>query len=168
MDTINTLESVFAADDYLYFYKDSLKDEYTREEVNFLIRELNLDKPQKILDLACGHGRHANLLADFGHQVTGVDLSQDFLAIARKNAKSQGVNVHYLCADSRTYSDPAAYDCVIHLFSSFGYFSDEENEQVIRNIADSLKPDGLFCLDILNRDAFLKEYPRFFYPGKKR
>lgn len=155
------LTSVFNAEDYLYFYEYSLKDEYTKEEVDFLIRELAPDKPKKILDLACGHGRHANRLAGFGHEVTGVDSNQDFLDIAREDAKRHGVAVQYLCDDARKYTSPAEFDCVIHLFSSFGYFPDEENEIVIRNVAASLRPGGLFCLDILNRDAFLKDFPRF-------
>jgi SAM-dependent methyltransferase len=70
------------------------------------------------------------------------------------------LKTRYLCRDSRIYSSPEEYDRVIHLFSSFGYFSDEENEQVLRNIAGSLKPGGLFCFDILNRDTFLKDVPQ--------
>jgi SAM-dependent methyltransferase len=154
-------QSVFNAEDYLYFYENSLKDKYTREEVDFLIRELNLDKPKNILDLACGHGRHANKLAGFGHKVTGVDNNQEFLDIAKEDAIRSGVTVQYFCGDARGYKSPDEYDCVIHLFSSFGYFPDDENEQVIRNVAKSLKPGGLFCLDILNRDAFLKDFPRY-------
>ncbi|PWR71280.1 class I SAM-dependent methyltransferase [Methanospirillum lacunae] len=153
--------SVFDAEDYLYFYGDMIKDEYTDEEVAFLIQKLCLESNKKILDLACGHGRHANRLAEFGHDVTGIDQSQEFLSIGRDDADKRGVRVKYLCFDSRKYCEPEAYDCVIHLFSSFGYFSDEENELVIRNIASSLRPGGMVCLDILNRDVFLKDYPRF-------
>lgn len=59
-------DAVFRADDYLYFYGDSLKDEYTEQEVEFLVRELGIRKRMSILDLACGHGRHANRLAARG------------------------------------------------------------------------------------------------------
>lgn len=138
-----------------------MKNEYSEEEVAFLIRELALDKPKKILDLACGHGRHANRLAGYGHEVTGVDGNQNFLDIARECAKKDGVSVEYLCDDARKYTSPADFDCIIHLFSSFGYFTDTENEQVIRNVAESLRHGGLFCIDILNRDAFLKDFPRY-------
>nr|WP_319538654.1 class I SAM-dependent methyltransferase [uncultured Methanospirillum sp.] len=155
------MKSVFSAEDYLYFYSDHLKDEYSDEEVAFLIRELSLNEPRAILDLACGHGRHSNRLAGFGHVVTGVDQSSEFLDIAERDAEKKGVNVRYLCADSRSYCEEKTYDCIIHLFSSFGYFSDEENELVIRNVTGTLKEGGLFCLDILNRDTFLKDYPRF-------
>jgi len=160
-------DSVFDADDYLYFYKDNLKEEYTKEEVDFLIRELPLKMGSRILDLACGYGRHANMFAGFGYHVTGVDRNQDFLDIAMEDAVRKSVHVTYRCSDSRSYVAPSTYDCVVHLFSSFGYFSDEENEQVIHNIACSLNPDGMFCLDILNRDAFLKDYPRFSVKEKE-
>lgn len=152
---------VFQADDYLYFYENLLKPEYAQEEVQFLLREVIFDKPVKILDLACGHGRHANLLAGFGHTVTGVDNNQEFLAIAENDASNSGIKVGYLCEDSRKYSFPGEYDCIIHLFSSFGYFSDEENELILKNITVSLRKGGRFCLDILNRDAFLKDFPRY-------
>jgi len=90
-----------------------------------------------------------------------VDQSRNFLTIAENEAEKKGIHVRYLCADSRRYFENGKYDCIIHLFSSFGYFSDDENEQVIKNIAVSLIEGGLLCLDILNRDAFLKDYPRF-------
>jgi SAM-dependent methyltransferase len=152
-------DAVFRADDYLYFYGDSLKDEYSEQEVGFLVRELSLQKRMSILDLACGHGRHANRLAAQGFAVTGVDRSQEFLAIAGDDAKQRRVSVRYICADVRKYMVVKEYDRVIHLFSSFGYFTDPENDQVIRNIAASLKTGGMLCLDILNRDAALKYLP---------
>lgn len=53
-------KDVFDPDDYLYFYSEHLEGEQLQREINFIVKELNLDKPVKILDLACGHGRHAN------------------------------------------------------------------------------------------------------------
>jgi 2-polyprenyl-3-methyl-5-hydroxy-6-metoxy-1,4-benzoquinol methylase len=85
-------ESVFEVDDYLYFYQDRLTEERTEKEVEFLVRELGLSTPKKILDLACGHGRHSNSLAKLGHRVTGVDITQGFLE-ARRNANKLGVDV---------------------------------------------------------------------------
>lgn len=153
-------KSVFQADDYLYFYESALKDEYSDQEISFIVRELALDRSMGILDLACGHGRHANRLAALGHAVTGIDSNPDFLAIAQKEAEEKGLKIRYLCSDSRQYSSPGEFDRVIHLFSSFGYFSDADNEQVLRNVAKSLNPGDLFCFDILNRDVFLKDLPR--------
>ncbi len=78
--------AVFDVDDYLYFYSESLTDERTEKEVNALIKLLALDRPKKILDLACGYGRHTNRLAVMGHTMTGVDITPGFLEIARRDA----------------------------------------------------------------------------------
>ena len=153
------LDAVFCADDYLYFYGDSLMEEYTDEQVAFLVRELGLESRMKILDLACGQGRHANRLARLGYSITGVDRSREFLDRAQADANQQNVPVTYLCADSRNYAEAGEYDRVIHLFSSFGYFTDAENLQVMKNIAASLKSGGLLCLDIPNRDVSLQKLP---------
>lgn len=160
-DPVFDFDAVFRADDYLYFYGDSLKDEYTEQEVGFLVRELSLQKRMSILDLACGHGRHANRLAARGFAVTGLDRSREFLAIAAEDAQQRHVGVRYLCMDARNYTVVKEYDRVIHLFSSFGYFPDTENELVIRNIAACLKNGGMLCLDILNRDTAVKYIPAF-------
>jgi len=149
-------DAVFRADEYLYFYGDSLRDEYTENEVAFLVRELAPEKGMKILDLACGHGRHANRLARLGYLVTRVDRSREFLDFAAEDAKQRKAAVTYLCDDVRKYVAVGEYDRIIHLFSSFGYFTDAENEQVLKNIAVSLRSGGLLCLDIPNRDGFLQ------------
>ncbi|MEO0213867.1 MAG: class I SAM-dependent methyltransferase, partial [candidate division WOR-3 bacterium] len=86
----SNLKAVFEANDYLYFYKDVLTEERTNKEVEFLTKELELNSPMKILDLACGYGRHANRLAELGHNVTGVDINSDFLEIAKNEAKEKG------------------------------------------------------------------------------
>jgi len=122
------------------------------------VKELELDKPMKILDLACGHGKHANRLAELGHCVTGVDVTSGFLEIAKKEAKEKGVSVKYIMEDMRKISFQEEFDRVLLLFTSFGYFEDEENLRVLKNIANALKPSGLFCFDTFNRDVFLKHF----------
>jgi SAM-dependent methyltransferase len=159
-DSAFDFNAVFSAKDYLYFYETALKEEYTQQECTFLARELALEKPMKILDLACGHGRHANLIGNLGYSITGIDGNPDFLAIARKEAKKRGLDIRYMCGDIRSIAYHGEFDRVTLLFSSFGYFTDEENEKVLRNVADALTPGGLFCFDILNRDVFLKDLPR--------
>jgi SAM-dependent methyltransferase len=129
-------EAVFDVEDYLYFYGDSLTGKGTDQQVETLVSALGLDRPLKILDLACGYGRHANRLAVLGHQVTGVDLTEGFLELARKDALMR--------------------DVVLCLFTAFGYFDDEENLGVLQQVVRALKPGGRFVLDIQNRDFFMK------------
>lgn len=151
-------EAVFEPDDYLYFYRDVLTEERTKREIEFLVKELELDKPLKILDLACGYGRHANRLAELGHRVTGVDINSGFLEIAKREAKEKGVSVKYIMEDMQKISFHEEFDRVLLLFTSFGYFEDEENFLVLKKVADALKPSGLFCFDIPNRDVCLKHF----------
>lgn len=150
------LESVFEADDYLYFYSDSLTDERSDRDVSSLINLLDLHPPMKILDLACGFGRHANRLAALEYSVTGIDQSDDFLDIARKHASEMGVDVNYLRADMRRIEIVEEFDSVIMMFTTFGYFSDDDNFRVLKNIARALKPGGTLGFDIPNRDVTLK------------
>lgn len=140
----------------MYFYQDGLTEERTQKEVDLLVRELKLGKPMTILDLACGHGRHANRLAALGHNVTGVDITKGFLKIAKRDAKAKGVRVKYIHHDMRKIKFKNEFDRVILMFTAFGYFEDKENFKVLKNIARALKPAGLFCFDIPNRDGFVK------------
>jgi SAM-dependent methyltransferase len=150
-------DAVFEADDYLYFYEDFLTDERTDNEVAALVSLVELDVPLGILDLACGHGRHANRLAARGHKVTGVDRSPDFLEVARCQAAEMGVEVDYRQGDMRELDFDAEFDRVLLLFTAFGYFCDEGNLSVLKNAARALKPGGLLVFDSPSRDTFLKQ-----------
>jgi len=146
-------EALFDPACYHRFY--SLTAERSDAEVTFISDMLQLEKPMRILDLACGHGRHANRLAHMGHQVTGLDASSAFLDEARTEAASMGVNVEYIQADMRSFERKNAFDLVICLFTAFGYFTDPENAQVVARVAHGLAPGGRFLLDIINRDRLM-------------
>lgn len=151
-------DAVFEADDYLYFYEDHLPEEATEKQVEFLIKYMQLKKSQKILDLACGHGRHANRLAQRGYDVTGIDKSEEFLQEARKRAENFEVEPKFIQADMRKLDYQEEFDRVILMFTAFGYFDDKMNLQVLKNINSALKPGGVFCFDIMNRDYILKNF----------
>lgn len=148
--------AVFDVDDYLYFYSQDLTDERTEVEVSGLVKLLELDQPKKILDLACGFGRHTNRLAALGHHMTGVDITPGFLEIARKDAAQKSLDVRYLQGDMRSINFDNEFEIVLLLFTAFGYFSDEQNLQVLINICNALSPGGLLLFDVQNRDTFLK------------
>lgn len=150
-------EAVFEVDDYIYFYSDHLTEEVTSRQVDFLVRELALDHPVKILDLACGYGRHANALAALGHTVTGIDLMPGFLEMARQEAEQKKLQVIYRQVDMRQLDFETTFERVLLLYTAFGYFEDYENRLVLENIYRALKPGGLLCFDIPNRDTFLKD-----------
>jgi SAM-dependent methyltransferase len=158
-DALFDLEVVFNVDDYLFVYQDDLTDERSDAEVERLVKLLDLEPPMKILDLACGYGRHANRLAALGHSVTGVDYMPGFLALARQQAAQMGVQVDYQQGDMRQLSFQGEFDRVLLLFTSFGYFADSQNELVVENMVRALKPGGRLMLDTLNRDIVLKGFP---------
>lgn len=160
------LEAVFQVDDYLYFYADMLTPERTDAEVAALVQALALDRPMRILDLACGFGRHANRLAALGHDMTGIDLIPGFLDIARRDAAERGVQVDYRQGDMRDLDFDAQFDRVMLLFTAFGYFDDAGNLQVLEHIACALKPGGLLALDVPNRDITAKSVPPFMVTEK--
>ncbi len=158
---------VFEVDDYLYFYSESLTDERTDMEVSALVSLLGLENPRRILDLACGFGRHTNRLAALGHHMTGVDITPGFQEIARRDAIDKGVDVDYRQVDMRNISFQAEFECVLMLFTAFGYFSDEENLVVLVNAVNALVPGGLLVFDTPNRDTFLKSFQPFYVVEKE-
>jgi len=149
-------EAVFEVSDYMYFYGDTLTEEASDVQVAALVELVDLHSPKRILDLACGFGRHANRLAALGHTVTGLDFSAGFLEMARAGAAERRVQVEYIQGDMRQIDFEEEFERVMLLFTAFGYFEDDQNLRVLENIARALKPGCLFAMDINNRDAFLK------------
>lgn len=136
---------------YLKTYVDILNPEAAKQQVSFIIKKLNLKKGAKILDLACGHGRHAIELARRGYDVTGLDYSKHFINIARETAKKFKIDVKFVQGDMRRLSHVNKFDAVINMFTSFGYFDDEnDNIKVLNKIARALKPGGKFLIDLNN------------------
>ncbi|MBC8382436.1 MAG: class I SAM-dependent methyltransferase [Candidatus Cloacimonetes bacterium] len=155
-------DSVFNPEDYMYFYGDELNDERTNREVAFLVDEMEMNKPMSVLDVACGFGRHSIKLAELGHHVTGIDYMEGFLSLARKQAEEKGLKINFIKKDMRQVEFNEEFDRALLLFTAFGYFSDEENLEVLKKISKALVQGGLFCFDTFNRDAFLKDFKQYF------
>jgi SAM-dependent methyltransferase len=108
---------------------------------------LNLPEKAKVLDLACGKGRHSIYLNQLGFDVLGADLSENSIAIANKNANE---TLHFKVHDMR---DPfeEKYDAIFNLFTSFGYFeNDEDNLTTLKAIKESLSEYGFAVIDFMN------------------
>ena len=86
-------EAGFFGPGYLVAYEDILPVERTQQEAAFLEKALALQPGAKILDMPCGHGRHAVALAKRGYSVTGVDLNNFFLQKAKEAAENEGVSL---------------------------------------------------------------------------
>jgi SAM-dependent methyltransferase len=116
--------------------------------VDRLVQRLGAAANASILDLGCGNGRHAVRLASRGFDVTGIDLSAASLALARARG---GSPVRWVRQDMRRPFGDGAYDYVLNLFTSFGYFEDPaDHRSVVDNIARALRPGGRAVVDFLN------------------
>ncbi len=100
-------------DDYLYFYEELLTPERTAAEVELIWKLLDLVPGLELLDLACGHGRIANPLAERGVLVTGLDATPLFLELARADAAERGVDVEYVEGDMRSIPWSGRFDRVL-------------------------------------------------------
>lgn len=129
----------------LYFKRDEAE---AARFINKLIDHLKPEETARMLDMACGRGRHARHLASRGFDVTGIDLSTDNIAEARKYETDM---LHFFVHDMRLPFWMNYFDYAFNLFTSFGYFNTRrEHENSIRTIAQSLRPDGVFVIDYLN------------------
>lgn len=141
-------------EDYLLVYKHrDFAGAY--EEVKQMMSWLNLPQGAKVFDLCCGMGRHSSALADFGYEVTGMDLSTVLLREARKSDHKRRVT--WLQGDMRQVPNVGPFAAVVNLFTSFGYFEqDEENAKVFTQIDKLLETEGKFIIDFLNAEYVKK------------
>ena len=115
-----------------------------------LLKHLHPKPDAKILDLACGKGRHAIYLNQQGYDVTGIDLAPQSIDFARQ---FENERLHFEVQDMREAYKPGTFDFVLNLFTSFGYFASEtENVVALKAIAESVKPGGKLVIDFLNAE----------------
>jgi SAM-dependent methyltransferase len=112
---------------------------------------LGLPEGAEILDIPCGPGRHALEFARRGCRVTAVDLMPFYIDKAREQARSEGLEIEFVQADMLSFTKPEAFDVAWNFFSSFGYFDDPGDDQVVLyNIYRSLKPGGRLLLETID------------------
>ena len=140
-------DSVFD-DDYLYFYEQLLSDQRSQAETDLICSLGPVKRGDRVLDLACGHGRIANRLAERGASVTGLDLIPGFLELARADAARRGVTVEYAQGDMTDLGWRGSFDVVISWLAAFGYFDDVEDRRILERIHSSLQPGGRVLLEL--------------------
>ncbi len=134
----------------LYRHRDYAEAESFIEQ---LLAALSPSPASTFLDLACGRGRHSVFIHQKGYTVTGLDLSAASIADAQLSAQP---GLQFGVHDMREPLD-GQYDYILNLFTSFGYFADQqENLQVLNNVARSLAPGGTFVLDFFNVEVVLQ------------
>ncbi|HEX2723814.1 MAG TPA: methyltransferase domain-containing protein [Gemmatimonadaceae bacterium] len=141
---------------YLLEYEPIFTPERDRAEVSRLVDVLGLPSGAKILDVPCGQGRHAHLLAEAGFDVYGLDYSEPLLDVARE--RGTGRTLHYSRGDMRRLPPRwgGMFDAVVNLFTSFGFFSDPgDDRRVILEFARVLKPGGVLVWHGGSRDGVM-------------
>ncbi len=130
-------------------------DKEAQSFINYLLNELSPAPGATMLDLGCGAGRHSKYLASKGYNVTGLDLA--FSSI-RRAKKWENETLRFFQHDMRIPFGFRRFDFVFNFFTSFGYFkSRTENNKVVANISQALKPGGVVMFDYLNV-AYVEEH----------
>lgn len=112
-----------------------------------------------VLDAGCGPGRISVELAALGLKVTGVDNIKPYLVAAKETAESEGVQLELVQADLRNYVVPQHFDAVVNLYTSFGYCATiEEDMQILKNLATSVKNGGWFIMEGKSREIAVRDF----------
>ena len=107
------------------------------------------DKPQRVLDLACGTGNTTLPFAQRGYEMVGIDLSPEMLDVARQKAAAEGYDIDFSLQDMRNFEVQSPVDLVICLYDSLNYILSERGlSSVFRSVNRALGPGGLFMFDI--------------------
>jgi len=135
------------------------------DEVDLFLKHLSKEgfKPRRILDLNCGIGRHSIELGKRGISVLGTDLSPYYIQIAKKRARSHHVadKVRFKVVDMRRIGAVLAkeeFDGIINLLTSFGYYNDKTNTDILRQCCSLVRSKGFFALEIANRDWIVRNF----------
>jgi len=124
-------------------------------QVDAVIDLLGIEPGAAVLDLCCGPGRHSTQLHALGFRVTALDRTHAYL----EEVRSVAPEIETVESDMRAFTRPGAFDAVINLFTSFGYFQDPEDDaRVVRNMHASLKPGGKLLIDTKGREAIAQQF----------
>jgi SAM-dependent methyltransferase len=142
----------------LYAHRDAAE---ARADIEAVIRLLDPPRDEPLLDLCCGACRHMLVLREMGFkQMVGLDLSQELLDVGSSDLQEcsgleslDGDEICLVRSDMRRIPYENYFATVLSLFTSFGYFyRDEENQSVFEAVYRALRPGGRFLIDYLNRE----------------
>ncbi|MFN0049885.1 MAG: class I SAM-dependent methyltransferase [Cytophagales bacterium] len=152
MVTKTWFASWFDSEYYHILYKNR-DDSEARTFILNLVNKFRIESKNKVLDLACGKGRHSIFLNSLGMDVTGVDLSENSIQFAKQ---FENERLKFEVHDMREPFAKNSFDFVLNLFTSFGYFeNDEDNLKTILAVVQNMKADGIFLIDFFNAHKIL-------------
>jgi SAM-dependent methyltransferase len=145
--------------DLVYSRRD---DDDARRLLKLVLKVTQLPAGRRVLDMACGRGRHSIQLARAGYDVTGIDLSPRAVDIARGRTAAESLEIEFRVGDMREAPCSGCFDMVVNLFTSFGYFDDDEqNGMAVAAMAESLGEGGWLVQDYMNGEYWSRNYVPF-------
>jgi len=133
--------------------------ERNEREAAFIIGELGLEPDERVLDLACGHGRHAMYIAPKVGSLLGIDRTRAYLEYATNWSQGLGLaNAEFVLGDMRELDYEGEFDAAYNYFTAWGYWDDETNLDILRRVCHALKPGGRFLLEFIHRDALMRRW----------
>lgn len=156
-------------------YQEQLEELFERaiqqvEGLQVLFSELEVPEGGRILDLACGVGRHSVLLGEKGYRVVGVDLSPTFIARAREVAEERSVSerVEFRVGDMRNVGEllkgfESQFAAALSMFTSLGYYDEETDGRILAQLLDLTVPGGILVIEIVNRDGLIRRFQEKYF-----
>ena len=144
--------------------------EDTVRQVDFLVSALGLNGNERILDLACGYGRHSLEFAKRGFSMVGVDITESYIRYASEKAAEERLSAEFILSDIRNVTFVNEFDVVLNMADgAVGYLeSDEENLKIFDVVSKALKPGGKHFMDIMNASYADSHFPcRLWDSGEK-
>jgi SAM-dependent methyltransferase len=145
-------------DTYRRLFLETVDPARTRRQVQQLLELCAVLPGAAVLDVGCGLGRHSIELARLGFRVTGVDMNADYIVACRERTAELGLKAEFFAADSRVMRLKVRADLSISLWSSFGYYGEAGDRQILRTISEHTKRGGHVIVDVENREYIVKHF----------
>jgi ubiquinone/menaquinone biosynthesis C-methylase UbiE len=144
-------------------------DAWDERLVVFIVHVLDLKPGDRLLDLACGSGVHALRLARQGLEVVGLDIAPSLVRHCAERAAAEGLDsVAFVEGDMRALSYRDEFDALVVLSTSFGFFDERTNQQVLGSIAQALKPGGRVLLQLLDPVTCIERQRQRYYEEERQ
>ncbi|MEM7437483.1 MAG: methyltransferase domain-containing protein [Myxococcota bacterium] len=128
-------------------------------ECDFIERTLRVATGSRVLDVGCGLGMQTVELASRGYHLVGLDISKTMVSRAKDEAEDRGVQIDFVQGDMREAAFDDRFDALLCWGTTFGYFTERENELVLQQFHQALRPNGALLLEVVNRDFMIGSQP---------
>lgn len=142
-------------------WQKAISPDRTKQEVDFLLSELQLQQGDSVLDIPCGFGRHSIELSKRGMDVTGIDISDTFISLLKQSTKSGNLSIQAICADILSINLNQKFSGAICLGNSFGYFTFDKMNLFVGKVAAALEKGSRFIINsAMIAESILPNFPR--------